>query len=346
MRKNQGITLIALVITIIVLLILAGISIATLTGENGILTKTKNAKEQYQIEQAREKIQLAITDYQVHRKEDILYNYLEKIEGLESISSENTENIEEPPFWIVVDGYEFYIDENLNIEYIEPSKGIAPEIIKVEQKVKSESEVTIEIEAKTEEEKGLTKIILLYNGIAVEEKEISGKNIKETFSITSNGEYKIKVVAVNKKQAFSETVEVTKIVNVNGTITAGTIVERSVVLNVHGESSKEKIKKVELYSNNTKQQEKVYQDGTTELNEKFTIQNIGFYEEINCYAILIDEFENRKKTNQVTRKNETEIADKKDLEKLAKQVNESKNEFEGKTVKLIDNIDLQGTQNN
>lgn len=44
MRKNKGITLIALVITIIVLLILAGISIATLAGENGILTKASKAK--------------------------------------------------------------------------------------------------------------------------------------------------------------------------------------------------------------------------------------------------------------------------------------------------------------
>ena len=36
-RKEKGITLIALVITIIVLLILAGVVIATLTGDNGIL---------------------------------------------------------------------------------------------------------------------------------------------------------------------------------------------------------------------------------------------------------------------------------------------------------------------
>ena len=46
MRKEQGITLIALVITIIVLLILAGISIATLVGENGILAKANTAKEE------------------------------------------------------------------------------------------------------------------------------------------------------------------------------------------------------------------------------------------------------------------------------------------------------------
>ena len=44
-KKQTGITLIALVITIIVLLILASVSIAMLTGNNGILTQAKNAKE-------------------------------------------------------------------------------------------------------------------------------------------------------------------------------------------------------------------------------------------------------------------------------------------------------------
>ena len=42
--KQKGITLIALVITIIVLLILAGVSIATLTGDNGIITRAQEAK--------------------------------------------------------------------------------------------------------------------------------------------------------------------------------------------------------------------------------------------------------------------------------------------------------------
>ena len=40
LEKSKGITLIALVITIIVLLILAGITIASITGENGILRKS------------------------------------------------------------------------------------------------------------------------------------------------------------------------------------------------------------------------------------------------------------------------------------------------------------------
>ena len=45
MKNNKGITLIALVVTIIVLLILAGVSIAMLTGQNGILTKAGEARD-------------------------------------------------------------------------------------------------------------------------------------------------------------------------------------------------------------------------------------------------------------------------------------------------------------
>ena len=44
MRNQKGITLIALVITIIVLLILAGVSIAMLTGQNGILTRASDSQ--------------------------------------------------------------------------------------------------------------------------------------------------------------------------------------------------------------------------------------------------------------------------------------------------------------
>lgn len=59
-NKQKGITLIALVITIIVLLILAGISIAMLTGENGLLTKATKSEQETKKASAKEKIQLAI----------------------------------------------------------------------------------------------------------------------------------------------------------------------------------------------------------------------------------------------------------------------------------------------
>ena len=60
MKNNKGITLIALVITIIVLLILAGVTIAMLTGDNGILTKTNQAKTNTSKGEAADKINMAL----------------------------------------------------------------------------------------------------------------------------------------------------------------------------------------------------------------------------------------------------------------------------------------------
>ena len=59
-ETQKGITLIALVITIIVLLILAGVSIAMLTGQNGILTQAQNSKTITENKSAEEKVKLAV----------------------------------------------------------------------------------------------------------------------------------------------------------------------------------------------------------------------------------------------------------------------------------------------
>ena len=59
-KEQKGITLIALVITIIVLLILAGVSIAMLTGDNGILNQANKAKTETEYKGAEEKVKLAI----------------------------------------------------------------------------------------------------------------------------------------------------------------------------------------------------------------------------------------------------------------------------------------------
>lgn len=59
-KKQRGITLIALVITIIVLLILAGVGISMLTGENGILSQAQKAKEETELSSEKEKIKLAV----------------------------------------------------------------------------------------------------------------------------------------------------------------------------------------------------------------------------------------------------------------------------------------------
>ncbi len=70
MKTNQkGITLIALVITIIVLLILAGVSIAMLTGENGILTRANEAKVSQIEGQVREEVNLAVQSAKMYAEQ-------------------------------------------------------------------------------------------------------------------------------------------------------------------------------------------------------------------------------------------------------------------------------------
>lgn len=57
-KEEKGITLVALVITIIVLLILAGVSISLVIGQNGLITRSKEGANTYQKSAANETEQL------------------------------------------------------------------------------------------------------------------------------------------------------------------------------------------------------------------------------------------------------------------------------------------------
>ena len=70
LKQNNGITLIALVITIIVLLILAGVSIAMLTGDNGILTQATEAKKANTAGAEKEQIGLAMQSLKMKKQPD------------------------------------------------------------------------------------------------------------------------------------------------------------------------------------------------------------------------------------------------------------------------------------
>lgn len=62
MKENKGITLVALVVTIIVLIILAGISISLLLGDNGIIQKAQAGGEKYKEAAIKEHLQLLAAD--------------------------------------------------------------------------------------------------------------------------------------------------------------------------------------------------------------------------------------------------------------------------------------------
>lgn len=65
MKKQRGITLIALIVTIIVLLILAGVAIGFIIGENGIIQKAEKAAEETKDAAEKETIEMADTSLKI-----------------------------------------------------------------------------------------------------------------------------------------------------------------------------------------------------------------------------------------------------------------------------------------
>ena len=108
LKEKRGITLIALIITIIVLLILAGISINMITSQDGILSKAISAKEKQKIETKEEKIKLALQTAMANENAKVDLEILNK--ELELIGIE--EKIESLPAEITIDDETYKITEN------------------------------------------------------------------------------------------------------------------------------------------------------------------------------------------------------------------------------------------
>ena len=122
LKEKRGITLIALVITIIVLLILAGVSIAMLTGDNGILTQATEAKEKNTIGGEKEQISLALQSLRMKKQAENVTNEITVSELDEQLKYDGAKNVEVDN----VNGYlrvkygdsknEYTVDQSGNIE--------------------------------------------------------------------------------------------------------------------------------------------------------------------------------------------------------------------------------------
>ena len=67
-KEENGITLIALVVTIVVLLILVGITLTYVMGDNGIVKKAQDAKVRHEISQYQELIDLTRKEVQLNEE--------------------------------------------------------------------------------------------------------------------------------------------------------------------------------------------------------------------------------------------------------------------------------------
>ena len=115
--KIRGITLISLVITIIILLLLSGIAIATLGGENGLFARVKLGKERYAISEAKEKLELEITNLQIEQQgkgEELKKEDLPKMNN-DEIDVRDTTNF---PVEVIYKNYKFEVDSNFQVTYV------------------------------------------------------------------------------------------------------------------------------------------------------------------------------------------------------------------------------------
>ena len=118
MRNNKGITMIALIVTIIILLILAGVTIAFLTGENGILNKASTAAETTKKANAKERLKVELMAIQTEDLVDGKEANLDSLDanqeqlnekGIEIAGSGNSRDV-------TLDGYTFKVKNDLTIE--------------------------------------------------------------------------------------------------------------------------------------------------------------------------------------------------------------------------------------
>ena len=115
-KKVKGITLIALVITIVVLLILAGVTISTLTGENRILTKAVEAKEKTQSENIREKVKLDILDSLDNDGKFNMDMLKENLKKHLNVKDEDIKDDSDGGIIVTIDGYDIKVDKFGNLK--------------------------------------------------------------------------------------------------------------------------------------------------------------------------------------------------------------------------------------
>lgn len=351
-KKNNGITLIALVITIIVLLILAGISIGMLTGENGILTKATQASEKYKIETAREKIQLAVQSYEMDKENTTLYEELSKVEGLSYISPNGEHKNEGPPYTIIVDGYEFIVQNREGTKALEviykgevTEKKEIPEV-KIDYDQEKIENLTITITATTKDEEGLKQIIVSKKRVegetikydVIAEENVAGKETTINVAIPANGQYVIQVVGQND-MVGQEEITIDNIVNATivATISGGEVIDNHVAITVRGKNTEIPIETMELYVEGQKVKTYKYEEKPMEKEEIYVLENMEFYKSISCYVKIFNTRGKEANSTTVTTVNNKTIATLTDLKNLARQVNEG-NSFKYHTIYLVSDI--------
>ncbi len=209
--KNQrGITLIALIITIIILLILAGVTINLTLGENGLFKTAKIAGEKYEEAEAREKLETVLIELQADKVTKTEYNENNYIDNK---LNENDMQIEGDI--VIVNGWQFEIDRSIpkivkELGKLTKETMLLPTIIKVDTKTTKNS-ATVSIKLRNEQGAKITYTIKK-DGEENELQRIENQtNLEYTFSNLELGKY---IITIHTENEYGED-DVIKEVEVN-----------------------------------------------------------------------------------------------------------------------------------
>ena len=126
-KEVRGITIISLVVTIVVLLILAGVSVSLVIGNNNLFDKAKSTQKVQTIAGIKEALELEKADIQVESKTVNLENYLEQIStGKKNYNLSSTEKIDNKNAYIIInDQYKFLLKDKENGDVEITYEGVA-----------------------------------------------------------------------------------------------------------------------------------------------------------------------------------------------------------------------------
>ena len=151
-QENKAITLIALVITIIVLIILAGVAINLAFGQNGLVARAKTAREEYSTAEAKEKLEQEILNVQIQAvQEGKEFNLKYLKEKIDKTKYEITLDDEENPTTAVIkeigSNYYLTVDSKLKVTKVE-EKAPMPQYIKFSDITWASGKASVELSTK------------------------------------------------------------------------------------------------------------------------------------------------------------------------------------------------------
>ena len=202
-QNSGGVTLIALVVTIIVLMILAGISIATLTGDNGIITKAQEAKEKAEKAQIEEQLNLAILSATTKK----LGGAITAKDIQEELKSQGIDfDYDEEEGTLIIEGQYIFEQEtkedgSIGFGYQGTTEKPIPKIVSIETSYEGNT-IVVRIETKRNEGGNVEVTLIEEDGNELETKTITNTTESNVYECTFEGidttkNYIVKVIAIS-----------------------------------------------------------------------------------------------------------------------------------------------------